>query len=306
MSFDMSGASAHVEAISNEMAMLAVAGAQTAALLISSGNVQTGVKGSAAILTMDADVVLQDGSGCGRNPVGDVRLADKLLVVDAVKDQQNLCPKALKNTFFSEFAVKGTSPENGFDSAFVTKIMERRATKIQAVVEQLIWNGDKTLSSGNLKWTNGILKQIAGVAATTVVGTSVWAKLQNFYIQQGIDIRRQADYRLFLGEDDYELYLMEMANRNLFIPADNKRLHGTLAMLEPVAGLNGKHLVVGTRLSNLRLGLDGDNETDKATLKYSDDNDVWMQDFWFSIGIKVIFTEEIGKASIVPDEPVEA
>jgi hypothetical protein len=302
MSFDMTGASAYVELHSTEFAMKATSGAKTASILYAAGAVQSGVKGSSPVLTMDADVVLQDGSTCSRNAAGDVRLADVMLTVKPLKDQQNLCPKALTNTYFVFGVKKGTSPENGFMDEFVNQIMTRRAEKLNGWVEQLLWKGDTALvGANNLKWIDGILKQIAAVVPIVGTGTTVWQKLQTTYMQVPIDIRRQEDFRIFIGEDDYELYIMEMANRNLFINPDNKRLHGTLAIIEPVPGLNGTHTAVFTRLSNLRMGIDGDNETDKAELKYSIETNQWYQDFWFTLGVKVIFLDEIFKADITPD-----
>lgn len=304
MAFNMTGASQYVELKSKEFAMRVTSGARTASILYAAGMVQSGVKGSAPVLTMDADVVIQDGSTCGRTAAGDVTLADVKLTVTPLKDMQNLCPKALTNTYFVYFVKTGTSPSNGFDEGFVNEIMNRRATKLAGWVEKLIWQGDTALTgSNNLKWIDGILKQIAAVTPLVGTGTSVWQKLQSTYMQVPIDLRRQDDFVIFLGEDDYELYLMEMANRNLFINPDNKRLFGTLATLEPVPGLNGTHTVVYTRLSNLRLGVDGDDETDKAELNYSIETTQWYMDFWFTVGIKVIFLDEIYKANVTPDAP---
>src|SRR4051812_33560188 len=105
MSFDVSALQSYVELKSKEISTKAVGNAQTAKLLIDSGNVQVGIKGTAPILKLDSDVTFQDGSSCGRTASGNTVLSEATITVKPIKDIQNFCPKTLVNTHYS-YALK--------------------------------------------------------------------------------------------------------------------------------------------------------------------------------------------------------
>lgn len=306
MAIDVTGASAYVALASRDIITKVVAGAETAKLLINSGNFQGGVKGEVAVLKMDAEVVLQDANGCSRTPAGNVVLTDAKITVVPLKDLQNLCPKALYKTYFSWALRTGADPSTeGWEPAFIDEVEDLRARKIANWIEKLIWLGDTTLvGTNNLKWFNGIIKQV-GVAGfpITAVGTSVWAKLQSAFLQFPVDLRSQDDFRIFLGWDAFGQYGLEMANRNLFVTGNETTLHGTSAKIVAVSGLNGTMKAAFTRLSNLQYGFDGASDEEKATLMYSVETTNWYQDFYFSVGIKVIELLEISIVNITPDVP---
>ncbi|RZK45905.1 MAG: hypothetical protein EOO97_00280, partial [Pedobacter sp.] len=183
MSFDVSGLSAYVQNNSKAIATKAVANAQTAKLFIENGSVQTGIKGTAAILKMDADVSLQDAA-CGiRNPLGGITLSNKTITVKPIMDVQNVCPKTLYSTFYAEMIKKGQAPQEELTPEFAQAIMDLRAKKISAVVEKLLWQGDTAITgaTNNLKRIDGIVKQVGSGFAITASGADVIAKLQSIY-----------------------------------------------------------------------------------------------------------------------------
>lgn len=289
----------YVQPIKKEMAIKAVAESKTAKLLIENKAVQTGVKGSAAILKMDADVNLQDGSTCARNPLGNTNVTDKKIVVTPLKDEQNFCPKTVYNSYFSEFITSGQNPETeDFTPDFIKAAMDFRASKINLAVENLIWNGDTALTGSNpLKYVDGIVKQtLAGsyVNLSSVTGATIVEKLQNIYLGMPAEVRTKDDFRIFIGEDLYGEYLVALANKNIFKPIEDMTLFGTTAKLFPTAGLNTDKKVIATRISNLQLGLDGEGEMDYADLKFSTETNQWYFDFHFAVGVSVIYPEQVG------------
>ena len=299
MALDMTGATVVTTKVSDKIRTKIVAGSKTAALLISSGNVQYGVKGRAAVLKMDSDVVIQAGT-CGRNVSGDTRLANVFIDVVSLKDMQSMCPKALNNTYFEKLAKQGTSPENGFDAQFVSDVGEYRGAKIQNANEMLLWQGDTALPSGNLKWIDGIIKQQGATGEITIAptATTMVEQLQSFISQVPILFRTQEDTVLFVGEDTAMNYGIELVNKNLFKDPDSMTVLGTKLKMEDVPGLNGTNKIYLTRLSNLQLGLDGQGEDDKFDMFYSKDAAIWYMDFWWTIGIKVIEDTEVYWADI--------
>jgi hypothetical protein len=300
MALDTSAATVVTTKVSDKIRTLIVAGSKTAALLIASGNVQYGVKGRAAVLKMDSDVVIQAGT-CGRNIAGDTRLSNVFIDVVPLKDMQSFCPKALTNTYFEKLAKQGTSPENGFDESFVSDVGEFRGKKVQNANEMLLWQGDTAIvGTSNLKWIDGIIKQQGATGEITIAptATTMTEQLQSFISQVPIDFRVQEDTVLFVGQDTAQNYGIELVNKNLFKDPEKMTVLGTTLPMEDVPGLNGTNRIYMTRLSNLQLGLDGQGEDDKFDMFYSKDAAVWYMDFWWTIGIKVIEATEVFWADI--------
>lgn len=299
MAFDITALSEYVQNNSKEIATKAVANAQTAKLLIANKAVQAGVKGSAAILKMDADVVLQDGSSCSRTAMGDTKLSDKKITVKPIVDYQNICPKALWNTYFAEMVAKGQTPEESLTPDFAESIMDFRAMKIAGVVEVMLWKGDLSATgTTNNKHIDGIIKQVGSGFPITASGADVIAKLQSVYLAMPTEIRQAEDFRIFIGEDTYAEYLVALANKNIFKSTDDTTLFGTTAKLQPVAGLNGVDKAFASRISNFQLGLDGEGDADAAELRYSNETKQWYMDFAFAVGVAVVDAAEVGVASL--------
>lgn len=297
MSFDKTALSNYVELKSKEISSQSVSQAKTAKLLISTNNVQVGIKGAAPILKLDADTAFQPGDTCGRVASGDVKLADKLITVKILSDKQNICPKVLTSTYYSFVIGSGSEPEGqAVEAAFASYIMNLRSAKIQEQNEQLLWKGDTTLNgANNLKYINGILKQVTGLAINiNSTKTTLVEKLQDGFLKMPVKITAHDDFRIFIGEDMFASYLVELANRNIFRATDDFKLYGTNAVLVPVPGLNATNKVFMSRLSNMQLGIDGTNEDEKATLKYSIETEQFYQDFFWSVGISVIYETESG------------
>lgn len=283
--------------------------AVTAALFIGSGNVQMGVKGEAPILKMDADVVIQDGSGCARNPLTNAALSDVKIRVKPMKDEMNLCPKVLYNTYFSWALKTGQDPEQELLEDFAMEIGDIRAKKIAEANEIMIWQGDTTLTGanvGNLKMIDGIIKQLEDYvdAGEDVIdlnglgGTGVTNKLQLMALKMPAKIRKQDDFRLFVGEEVYDYYLMELANKNIYKPTDDTTLFGTTVKLQPVPGLNETGKVVAGRLQAFQLGLDQESDADDMKFSFSKETNQYYMDFYWALGVKVVQPDEVGYGEI--------
>ena len=290
MAFNVTALQTYVEGASRELATKAVANAKTAKLLIDSANVTAGVKGSADIFKMDADVVLQDGSSCGRSANGSTTFSQKRISVSPLKDEQNFCNKAFYDKWFAKLIAKGQNPEGEtMDNAFAQEIMDYRAAKIAAAVEALIWKGDTESATANLAHFDGLVKLLtADAVALTPTGADIIAKLQDVYTDVAVEIRGAEDFRIFVGEDKYDEYLIALANKNIYKATDDFTLFGTKAKLEPVSGLNGTGKVVASRISNFHLGIDGTGDADKAEMRYSTETKQWYVDFHFAVGVQVI------------------
>jgi len=300
MGFDTTGLSEYVQNNSTAIATKAVASAKTAKMLIDSKNFQAGVKGSAAVKKMSQDIAFTDASSCGRTANGSTKLSAAKIVVAPIAENSNICPATLWNTYFADMISKGQNPEETLITEFASAITDDRAVAIAAGVENLLWNGDTDSSDANLDKIDGIVKQMAASTGSTLTatGSDIIAKLQNIYSQIPVAIRKSADFKMFLGEDDYDSYLIALANNNIFKPTDDFTLYGTTAKLEPVSGLNESGDVYAMRLSNLQLGMDGEADSTKASMEYSNETKQWYLDFAFAVGVTVVDPTEAYVASL--------
>lgn len=273
-------------------AIKSIAEAPTAKVLIDTRNVQFGVKGKAAVLKLNSDVTLADGSVCSRTVSGAMNLSNRELEVVPVASYENLCPKTLWNTFYSESIRQGQLPEETFLPAFADAMMNERALKIAEVNESLLWRGDTTLTgTTNLKWINGIVKQVTGTT-TSATGSTMVEKLQNFYLACDATVRAQSDFVIAVSQQIYDEYLVALAGKNIYKPTDDRTLFGTTAKLHVTSGLNGTRTVVGLRLSNMQLGMDGQSDADTAQMRYSVETTNWYMDFVYGLGIVVVWPDE--------------
>jgi hypothetical protein len=304
MAFDISALEQVVMQSSRELATKAVSQAVTAKLLINNKAVTPGVKGKARINKMDADVSFQDGSGCSaRNPTGNTVLTEAYVTVQPIKDTQNFCPQSLYDTYYATLIAQGQDPATeNVDAAFISQVMDYRALKVASQVENLLWQGDTALTgANNLKYIDGLLKQITAASdkvAITITGATTIAKLQSAYSQMPIAVRKQDDFRIFIGQDTYDAYLIELDGLNKFRVESQMTLTGTSAQFEIIPGLNGTNKIVLARISDFHLGVDGMSDADKAILKYSMETEQWYVDFHFAVGIALVNSSEIGVASV--------
>ncbi len=301
MSFNTDNLSEYVNLKSQEIAVKAIMTPKTADLLVSTGNAQAGLKpGTHKILKLDQTVSFQSGEGCGRTPGTGPVLSEKDMEIVAIKENLNLCPKALYRTFYSIMLAKGQNPETEFANGFVDFIIDNRTAIIAAEIEKLIWKGDKTLTgANNLKYINGFLKQITVGGNGTYISltdesTDIVTKLQNNWLAMPEEIKNQEDFRIFISETEYNKYLVAAANKNYFNPSEPFKVYGTTATLVPTPGLNGTGKEVYAKLSDLAYGLDGEGDSDSAMLKYSMETEQWYLDYRFALGVGIVQNSQIG------------
>jgi hypothetical protein len=300
MGFDISNLGSYVQNNGSTYAMKAVASAKTAKALIDARQVQFGVKGTAAILKLDSEVTLADGSSCSRTGGSNINLSNKNIVAKQIKDEANLCPSTLWNTFYADSIAQGQTPQEELLPVFAQAIMDDRAKKIAAVNEKLLWQGDTSLTgSTNMKRIDGILKLAAAdsASAITATGSTTVEKLQNVYLSSSVDVRNSEDYHIFVGEDTYAQYTIALAAKNIFKPIEDMTVFGTPAKMFVTSGLNGTGKVFASRLGNLQLAMDGMGEYDSATMKFSVETNNWYQDFKYALGVAVVWGSETVIAS---------
>lgn len=298
MALNLSGLPDYVSQKSKELVKDAVLGAQTIEVLKAAGAVQFGIKGKQAVNTLSADVNLQDGSDCGRNPVGDTTIGQAIIEVKPIKDEQNFCVRAYQNKFTGEFLTKGQTYS---ELLFAQDFMEARASKIAETNEKLIWQGDTSITgTTNMKRIDGFVKQIKASAAQNVTstGSTIVEKLQHFFLAAPKVTSTSTDAVIFIGTDKYQEYLVALANKNIYKPIEDKTLFGTTAKLQPVDGLIGANFATYAKPENLIFGTDMLGEEEKAEMKHSIETGQIYVDFHYAMGVVPVKTFQMAYTTI--------
>jgi hypothetical protein len=310
MGYNIAGLPAYTSQQSKVFITRAILGASTIALLTKFGAFDPTAKGSEAIQLLDATVTIQDGSTCGRNPLGGATLTQAVLTVKELKINQNYCPKDLITTWAVEELKRTMAGLPYTDALFLEDIGKINSDKTAITLEKMIWIGDTTLTDVSLKQINGFLKQLATIgvynSSTNVNGYinlnpagdvgdgKINTYLRNAIPLMPIEVKNQDDFRVLMGEDFEERYLAELADKNLYRDPTQAggTIWGTKYKYEAVPGLNGTNKIWAGRVSRLRAG----GEMTAATFKkmWSVETEQMYFDSHFSLGVVPVYAMEMG------------
>jgi hypothetical protein len=319
MAFLVTGLTAYTEQNEQQLVSASLFEARTQQLILSEGNVMTGVKSSQTVNRMDTDVFFQDDSSCGFLSSGTTEFSQRTLTVGKVKVQETLCPKDLESVYLQKALPAG----GNYDTiAFANEYTARKAGKIAEALETAIW----TATGSGYGGTNGLLNKFKGIRQHIAdAGTSVNANVTGFYGTgapiTGIDtmekaqkavlavinalpaaVKGKADVRIFCGWDVYTLLIQKYVDLNLFHynpgstnnAADSEFLvPGTSYKVVPVHGLNGTNDIYAMRMSNVFLGTDLVGEEESFEMWYSQDDRNVKFSANLKIGVQLAFPDEV-------------
>jgi hypothetical protein len=321
MGFLVTGLTAYTEQNEKQLVSASLFEARTQQLILSEGNVMTGVKSSQTVNRMDTDVFFQDDSSCGFLSSGTTEFSQRTLTVGKVKVQETLCPKDLESVYLQKALPAG----GNYDTiAFANEYTARKAGKIAEALETAIW----TATGSGYGGTNGLLNKFKGIRQHIAdAGTSVNANVTGFYGTgapiTGIDtmekaqkavlaviaalpngIKGKTDVRIFCGWDVYNLLIQKYVDLNLYHynpgstgnAIDSEFLvPGTSYKVIPVHGLTGTNDIYAMRMSNIFLGVDLISEEDQFELWYSQDDRNVKFSANLKIGVQIAFPDEVVK-----------
>lgn len=300
MAYNIAALPAYTSQQSKVFISKTILGTATIALLTSFGSFDPTAKGSEAIQLLDSDVVIQDGSGCGRNPMGGATLTQAILTVKNLMINQDYCVKDLIKTWAVEELKRTMKGVKYTDALFLDDIGNINTAKAALKLEQMIWKGDTTLADTSLKQIDGYIKKIKASAdgyvdlnPTDAVGaTNVLVKLRAAVALMPIELRDSEDFRVLIGSDWEALMIGELADKNLFTPNPEKFIFGTKNKYEVVPGLNGTNIIWAGRMTRLRAG--GEMTEAKFEKYYSPETKRTYFDSDFSLGVVPVYTSEMG------------
>ena len=322
MAFLVTGLTAYTEQNEQQLVTASLFEARTQQLILSEGNVMTGVKSSQTVNRMDTDVFFQDDSSCGFAASGTTEFTQRTLTVGKVKTQEILCPKDLEAYYLQKALPAGSN----YDSMiFAQEYTARKAGKIAEAIEVALW----TATGSGYGGTNGLLNKFKGVrqlvseAGATVVNANVTgfygagapislidttakAKGAVLAVIKALParIKGKTDVRIFCGWDVYDLLVQAYGDANLFHynpgnentpPAAEFKVPGTAYSVVPVHGLTDTNDIYAFRMSNIFLGVDLQGEEDNFEMWYSQDDRNVKFNASFKIGVQFAFMDEVVK-----------
>lgn len=291
MGYSTDGLSNYVQERRDEIARKAVLGAKTIDLV----SWMVDVKTKAQMNTIETDVVLQNGEGCGFSAQGDTRISKREIETKLVKVNMDYCAKDLLRAW-TQYEVRIAADAEALP--FEGYIMEEIAEKLSAKVEEIFWKGDEGLG------INGILKEYenAGQAFVNTNGMDAYRAIMAVYNEIPLAVLDKAV--IFVGKDLYRQFIQNMVEKNFYHynagdATDEFVLPATTTKVIAVNGLNGTGAVVGTATENLVYGTDITNADEIVDVWYSKDDRMNKIAIEFNMGANFRFPEEIkiGKAT---------
>ena len=269
--------------------------------------IQTGIKTSAYLNYLELNPTLQDGKGCGFTALGSATLTQRTITTAVIKVNMDICPDSLLGKY-AEYLVRIGANSN--ELPFEQYIIDGVTTEINKKIEKLIWQGDTTQASNtDLKWLNGILKQLASdsdkVAVSIAANTAIYDAIKAVYLAIPEEtLERGAE--IYVSPANYRDFLMAMVEKKYFNysgPQDSAPeefvFPGTdvkVVKTPGLAGVNDK--IVASFPENFVYGCDAEGDLEDVKIWFSDDDDLFKLKVKWNSGIAYRFPNQVTLGTI--------
>ena len=293
----------YLSANKDELVSKAVFNSKTSRLL----NLQTGVKNPTAIVRLDSSVTLADGTACGFSATGEDVFTNRTLTPAFIKVNKQFCPKDFLNTWKAADVKMAANSENG-GMPFEEQILAANLNQLGAIVEKLIWQGDKTNGTGNMALADGLYTIMDADITNTVIpaanviakGTdSIWTRVQKIWL--ALDPAMADKATIMMSISKFRELIIELTNSNMYHIFEEIS-EGEYVMSMPgaagttirgIEGLEGLDVVIATPMDNLYYGVDLEGDTEEVDLFYSQDDRVFKMVIEFALSVNYAIPEYI-------------
>ena len=269
--------------------------------------IQTGIKTSAYLNYLELNPTLQDGKGCGFTAAGSATLTQRTITTAVIKVNMDVCPDSLLGKY-AEYLVRIGANSN--ELPFEQYIIDGVTTEINKKIEKLIWQGDTTQTSNtDLKWLNGILKQLASdsdkVAVSIAANTAIYDAIKAVYLAIPEEtLERGAE--IYVSPANYRDFLQAMVEKNYFHysgPQDSAPeefvFPGTDVKVVKTPGLAGVNdRIVASFPENFVYGCDAEGDLEDVKIWFSDDDDLFKLKVKWNSGIAYRFPNQVTLGTI--------
>lgn len=268
---------------------------------------QTGIKTSAYLNYLELAPVLQDGKGCGFSASGTATLTQRTITTAIIKVNMDICPDSLLGKY-PEYLVRIGA--NSDELPFEQYVVDGITAELNKKIEKLIWQGDTTLTTNtDLKWLNGILKQLASdsdkVSVSIAHGTAIYNAIKAVYLAIPEEtLERGAE--IYISPANYRDFLQAMVDKNYFHysgPQDAAPeefvFPGTDVKVVKTPGLAGvNNLIVASFPENFVYGCDAEGDLEEVKIWFSDDDDLFKLKVKWNSGIAYRFPNQVTLGTI--------
>ena len=269
--------------------------------------IQTGIKTSAYLNYLELNPTLQDGKGCGFTALGSATLTQRTITTAIIKVNMDICPDSLLGKY-AEYLVRIGANSN--ELPFEQYIVDGVTTEINKKIEKLIWQGDTSKSTDtDLKWINGILKQLASdsdkVAVSIAAKTAIYDAIKAVYLAIPEEtLERGAE--IYVSPANYRDFLMAMVEKKYFNysgPQDSAPeefvFPGTDVKVVKTPGLAGVNdRIVASFPENFVYGCDAEGDLEDVKIWFSDDDDLFKLKVKWNSGIAYRFPNQVTLGTI--------
>lgn len=270
-------------------------------------SIQTGIKTSAYMNYLELNPTLQDGKGCGFTASGSATLTQRTITTAIIKVNMDICPDSLLGKY-AEYLVRIGANSN--ELPFEQYIIDGVTTEINKKIEKLIWQGDTSKSSDtDLKWINGILKQLASdsdnVDVSIAANTAIYDAIKAVYLAIPEEtLERGAE--IYVSPANYRDFLMAMVEKKYFNysgPQDSAPeefvFPGTDVKVVKTPGLAGVNdRIVASFPENFVYGCDAEGDLEDVKIWFSDDDDLFKLKVKWNSGIAYRFPNQVTLGTI--------
>lgn len=278
---------------------------------ISRINIQTGIKTSAALNYLNADPVLQDGKGCGFNPENSLSLTQREIETALIKVNEEICPDTLLGKW-AEYLVRIPEPQR--DSCpFEAYVVRTLRDAIREKIETLIWQGDKTSASTDLKWFNGFVTLALADADVTDVpiahGTALYDAIKAVIAAVPAAALRTRRVKAFVSPENFQAFLLELVEKNYYHYAgpDNGAapesiyFPGTAVEVVSANGLSGTGYIFASPADNLYYGTDVENAAEQFKITYNEHHETFLVKVRWNSGVQYGFSDIVVLGTIASE-----
>jgi hypothetical protein len=296
----VSGLSAYVQQNKDVLIKnFALAGTDTRSRI----SVQTGIKNKAHLHYFQVAPTLQDGSACGFSAAGDATISQREIEVAAIKVNLDWCNQLLRGKY-AEYLIRINAVENSENMAFEEYMTEALTNELNKKIEKLMWQGDKSSASTDLKWIDGYLEQMsdesASLAASVSIasGKSAYEGILAVYMAMPEETLARGGM-IFVSPAIFRAFVQDLvaANYYHFNPNDGNFneiiFPGSDVKVVKTPGLAGSLKIVGTFAENLVYGTDMEGDFEDLKIWFSDDDDVWKVKVLWATGVAYHFPDQI-------------
>lgn len=276
-------------------------------------SLQTGIKKSAYLNYLEVSPNLQDASGCGLEPSGDVSLTQRTINVATIGASIDVCAKKLLGKW-AEYLVRVNASAE--ELPFEAYILDGFVAEINKKIEKLIWQGDTSKTSdANLKWIDGFLKQMGAdsdvIDVAIAAGTSAFQGFLDVYNAMPEEVLERGGV-IFVSPAIYRIFVQELVALNFYHysgPQDSYPeefvLPGTDVRIIKTPGLAGSLQIVGTWAENLVYGTDFENDEEDIDVFYDKKDQVFNIRASWNSGAAYYFPNYIvlGEFAAAPARP---